>query len=423
MRRLPRLIVLLMIAAIFLSACSMPVVKRQVVPEQPEAETGPVTIKVAVNNAPISSTGIDAVIAAFQTKFPQYRVEKVQIPSPTGMGDPKAIQDAEDTLHQMMKKGDVDLLQAEHGFGIFSAIQKGLLTDLMPLVQQSRLDTAPFEPMLSESRQGSALYTMPYAVNPEVFVYNKDLVSKASVTIPQDSWTWDQFRETAASLTKGTGTDRVWGFDAMTPEDLGLIWFQQATRFLSQPTQEAASGYLRFLSDMVSVDRSLPQRPKDGAYDIQFHQGAAGLGLIGLDGLKIMSLPIGVAPYPVLPGAKPVAKVDPFSFAIPQGSTHQEAAWALLQYFLSPDGAQTLATAGFIPLAGGSDARETWISNAATIYGTDLHFLKDTQWVSLTAPAITGATPKEALAITTDDVLTGRRTWEESLKLYPVLTR
>jgi multiple sugar transport system substrate-binding protein len=417
MQRFARLNILLIIAATLISACSKPVVKRQSVPEQPQSEAGPVTIKAALWGTPIESTGLDAVIAAFQNKFPQYRVEKVPIPRPADPNDPTSWDSAENSLNQMLKKGEVDLA----GVGITSgAVEQGLLVDLMPLIQRSRVDMKPFATFMNDWQQGNHVFVMPYAVSPSVLAYNKDRVSAAGVAIPKDTWTWDQFRQTAARLTQGTGSNRLPGLDNLHVESLGLMWYQQATQHLNRTQVEAASGYLQYFNGMLNLDHSMlqPPPPTEGSvvtFGLDFKEGRAGLGLVRLDVLEQYGFPAGIAPYPVLPGAKPVAPVRSETFGIPTASAHQEAAWELLQFLVSQEGAQTLATAGFLPLGGGTEAREAWLRSAAGKYPEGVESLADAEWVSLETPVITGKTAKEAMSLATTWIMLNRKTWEESL--------
>jgi ABC-type glycerol-3-phosphate transport system substrate-binding protein len=277
MQRFARLNILLIIAATLISACSKPVVKRQSVPEQPQSEAGPVTIKAALWGTPIESTGLDAVIAAFQNKFPQYRVEKVPIPRPADPNDPTSWDSAENSLNQMLKKGEVDLA----GVGITSgAVEQGLLVDLMPLIQRSRVDMKPFATFMNDWQQGNHVFVMPYAVSPSVLAYNKDRVSAAGVAIPKDTWTWDQFRQTAARLTQGTGSNRLPGLDNLHVESLGLMWYQQATQHLNRTQVEAASGYLQYFNGMLNLDHSMlqPPPPTEGSvvtFGLDFKEGRA----------------------------------------------------------------------------------------------------------------------------------------------------
>lgn len=55
------------------------------------------------------------------------------------------------------------------------------------------------------------LEALPLSANAVVFAYNKSLFDAASVPYPTADWTWDKFKDTAVKLTKGEGTEKVYG--------------------------------------------------------------------------------------------------------------------------------------------------------------------------------------------------------------------
>jgi ABC-type glycerol-3-phosphate transport system substrate-binding protein len=413
MRQFFRLNALLVVAAILLSACSKGSVKRQVIPEQPRGETGPVTLRVGVMEGTAAVERLDPIIAAFQQQNTNYRVEKVLMPKlDVTLGYDQQM----DYHRQLLKKGDLDLILDD---GLTSLMgPEGLLVDLTPLIQKSRVDLKPFEAVLADLRQGNSLFVLPYAVNPQLVVYNPDLVKAAGVTLPQDTWTWDQFRQAAKSLSRGAGVDKVWGFDCLYPEELSYIWLQEATVSLKQSNEDAGREFLRFMSDLVKVDQSVPKHlhTNGSSNPTYFLDGKAGLSLVGLDKLNSAGRNWQVAPYPVLTGAKPAALVRMESYVIPEASSHQDAAWALLSFMVSQDGAMALARAGFLPFGGGSDVRQAWLQTA-TKYPPGIRVLSDVTWVA-TPPNLDGKTRLQALGLAGMAVLDGTKTWEQAAEEF-----
>lgn len=96
---------------------------------------------------------------------------------------------------------------------------KGVLLDLSSHLQQddrpaARLD-GYFAPILDTVRYQGGVYGLPWIAQPVILYYNKKLFQEAGVPFPDDSWTWDTFKDAAAKLTRdtdGDGKPDVYGF-------------------------------------------------------------------------------------------------------------------------------------------------------------------------------------------------------------------
>lgn len=93
-----------------------------------------VTIRVGLyDNEP----SLDAVIAAFQDKYPYYRVEQVQLGMPI------------DSMERL-KKGEVDVVSDALTVGMLHL--EGVATSLDPFIAKSRIDLAPYGAPLESLR-------------------------------------------------------------------------------------------------------------------------------------------------------------------------------------------------------------------------------------------------------------------------------
>lgn len=64
-------------------------------------------------------------------------------------------------------------------------------------------------------RYQGGVYGLPWIAQPVILYYNKKLFQEAGVPFPDDSWTWDTFKDAAAKLTRdtdGDGKPDVYGF-------------------------------------------------------------------------------------------------------------------------------------------------------------------------------------------------------------------
>ncbi|QBS38224.1 sugar ABC transporter substrate-binding protein [Thermaerobacter sp. FW80] len=72
-----------------------------------------------------------------------------------------------------------------------------------------------FEPILGAFTHEGGVYGLPWIAQPVVLYYNKALFDEAGVPYPDETWTWDTFKEAAAKLTRdtnGDGKPDVYGF-------------------------------------------------------------------------------------------------------------------------------------------------------------------------------------------------------------------
>ena len=99
--------------------------------------------------------------------------------------------------------------------------------------------TAPS--LISYKRDGK-LWVVPYDEGPGILFYNKDIFDKAGVKYPDDSWTMDTLKETAAKLTSGEGQNKVFGLQATPSPGDSLMapsyLFPFGAQYLSEPKED-----------------------------------------------------------------------------------------------------------------------------------------------------------------------------------------
>jgi multiple sugar transport system substrate-binding protein len=116
---------------------------------------------------------------------------------------------------------------------------------------------------------GGDYYAVPYCNNINMLYFNKKMFDEAGVPYPDPNWTWNDFRETAKKLTKGTGAKKVYGamVDVAHPDQdmnwaliaqqkLGSFWYYspdfKSTRFDNPAVKES----LQFFYDLLMVDKT-----------------------------------------------------------------------------------------------------------------------------------------------------------------------
>ena len=99
------------------------------------------------------------------------------------------------------------------------------ILSLEPFLQADvAFDTDDYFPqLLGQFTEQGELWGLPADVTPFVIEYNRDLFEDAGVDYPSVGWTWEDFLDTAAALTKGEGDAKQYGFVAEVYESNDLL--------------------------------------------------------------------------------------------------------------------------------------------------------------------------------------------------------
>jgi multiple sugar transport system substrate-binding protein len=370
-----RTLVLFLVSALLAAGCTRTL--PQSTQQAPPTAAAPVTIKLGIVTGLPGKPELDAVVAAFQDRYPDYRVETVTLP-----------QD-DNAVYQAMLHGDVDLIQAGSAH-LHLSVQSGATADLTPYLQTAGMSTSALEWYLSAARFRGKVLELPYAVVPAAVLYNRELAVAAGVTVPEAGWTWDQFRDIAQRLTKQAGESHTWGLVNDAPWIPATLWINQAGGLAqNRPSSDALADALQFFSDLIFADRSMvPPRRWDGQGpppEDLFANGKAALTIKPLpDPRSGQTLPLewGAAPLPNLPGARPVLFVYPRSLAMSANAPNAEAAWQFLKFLTGKDGAMVVAAAGSLPCYPSADAKDLWLQSRPGL-PQSVRSLLDTQWLTI----------------------------------------
>ena len=101
------------------------------------------------------------------------------------------------------------------GDGFASDRQRGLITDLTPLIERDSVDTSVFIPeVLDIYETDGKIWGLPFLTTGSYLFYNMDLFDAAGVEYPPTSWddhdwTWDAAMEVAKELTQNLRRSHV----------------------------------------------------------------------------------------------------------------------------------------------------------------------------------------------------------------------
>lgn len=242
-------------------------------------------------------------------------------------------------------------------------VQNGILRDVSVLKDDQDFEFDDFIPSTLELwEHDGALLGLPFSTPPMIFYYNKTLFEEAGIETPNEfvqkgEWTWEKFEEVSRELSKGEGSDRVYGarlFYEWTNFALMLshTWAHGGDLFnddMTEFTWDSPQGRntLEMLDRMMFEDRShVP--PQE---EINFESGKVGMFPFMYSYIAnlrdITDFEWDIAPLPKGPeGRMPL--LGQAGIVAFEDSQHPEEALELLKFLTSKKGIQASSTY-FVP--------------------------------------------------------------------------
>lgn len=110
-----------------------------------------------------------------------------------------------------MGGGEIDVFPISDG-DQFSRMQNGMFAPIDEYIEADGLDLSEsFGEMSKWCQWDDVTYGLPLRASVGGVFYNKAVFDEAGIEYPDGSWTWDDYKELAAKLTKGEGTDKMYG--------------------------------------------------------------------------------------------------------------------------------------------------------------------------------------------------------------------
>jgi multiple sugar transport system substrate-binding protein len=318
----------------------------------PTAAAAPVTLKFACWDYELY--GYDkALIEAFMKKYPNIKVDVTTIPNA----------DYDNKINIMLSGGEVlDVLYAKSVALFGNLIFKNLLMDLKPLLDKDKVDLTPYGASIAAyMTMGNQILGLPYRYDRYLIYFNKDIFDAAKEPIPSLDLTWDDYRALALKLTKGTGTDKIYG-----------SFFAPANYFFLTPGLQEGKGDYSTMDfnlfkegwgnfyDMMYTDKSAqdwPSMKSVSADQTYFMKGTAAFTINGSWYMNTMKSEIDAGRAKIKWGAQRV----PVSKAMKSAGVHAsnasitpvvmtnktklvDASWTLLKYIASEEAGKIMAS-------------------------------------------------------------------------------
>lgn len=168
----------------------------------------------------------------------------------------------------LLSGGDIDLYMTYSQNNLDKRATGNLALDLTSLINRDNFKPEDvFGSIASTVQVNGKYYSIPTTRGTASWLINKDMFDAAGIPIPTN-WTLDEFREIAKQLTKGEGTDKVYGFylndtqctsQALFPAKAvlgGNLNYKDSNATESNFDNPAFLKSLQTIADMMLVDKT-----------------------------------------------------------------------------------------------------------------------------------------------------------------------
>ena len=228
-------------------------------------------------------------------------------------------------------------------------VDKRIVQPLNELVERDNIDLGVYFPQTVDALKfGDQLYAMPIHYSTDCLFYNKDLFDKAGVPYPDESWTWETYRDTATILGErlNSGPRReIFGCLSLDPQLIvtahGVrIWDDETSRIVADTPEARAA--IDFSFGLIGKQAPSFAQAMD-TNDMQLFMNQRLAMYVG----RTWQLPRfvetmeginwDIAPIP----AGPTGRACVFAVGgncVARGSRHPEAAWRFAKFYSSVEG-------------------------------------------------------------------------------------
>lgn len=318
-------------------------------------EDKPVTITYAFWGNP-EAIGVEAeIIAAFEAKYPNIKVEPVV----------SAYGDYHTKLLTMIAGGSTpDVMRISTQY-LPDLAASGGLSDINNLAQKYAFDMGIYyEQGIMDCSYNNVVYGLPWGTAPIYMLMNIDMFEAAGIELPSYDWTLDDFQRIVRQISAGEGTDRKYGFAIEISGDLypvyPYVWANGGDLFDSEKetftfNQKPAYEAIQMLADLYAEGHMPKETIMAGAQTISvptwfindkvamFQGTAANVLSIQQSGKRFEVWP--------LPSAKGVATtvIKSNATAVSSSSKHEEAAFLFASFARGPEGESIYMKAKRVP--------------------------------------------------------------------------
>jgi len=315
-----------------------------------ESDDGQVTITFMGWGSPQEVSVFEAMIAQFEDKYPDVKVEYLNVPHGDFQTKLQAMIAADQTP-------DVFYLTPEN---VMPWADSGIVYDITSYVANNEIfeEGNVWKKAIDMYRYDGRMpgvgniYGLPKDIGPFAMAYNVDLFKAAGITAPDPNnpWTWDEFIENAKKLTSGEGTSKVYGSAPYSVEAAvwsnGADWLN-ADKTKITVTDPAFAEAVQWIADLILVHGVVPSNEEEGSLG-SFQRWMEGrIGMMGIGPWsqgqfwEECTFEWDLMTWPVSPRTgQPAIWYGGIGFAVANDSKHKEAACNLAAFLAFNEDAQ-----------------------------------------------------------------------------------
>lgn len=243
---------------------------------------------------------------------------------------------------------------------IYDFVNTGMFESLTPYIERDGLSDAWAESASDSFTYGGEQYGLPHSYNVYCIAYNKALFDEAGLDYPTPDWTLDEFTAAMEKLTKGEGTEKVYGFGGY-----GAYAANEYVHVFGGKTYGWDNGFEIFpngTEDVITaleyfkeqIDKGFTPAPDSDANNIGFESGryamfVAAPWYTATWQEQIDSFEWDLVTFPKVEGGAWYSRSFLNGMAIPAASEHKEEAWELIKWLCANEDAQAIASKVAMP--------------------------------------------------------------------------
>lgn len=278
----------------------------------------------------------------FEAKNPDIKIEFVTIPSKYA-----------DTMVTKLAGGEIPDVMMLAMDQVPRYALNGMLLPLDKLASQAYKDA--LYPVVKEALTvNGTMYAAARDVTPKVMYLNKKMFAEAGIAIPSDTWTMDEFVETAKKLTKGTGANAQWGYywKNYTDQTFAMIaafggkLYSADGKSSVLSTDAKTQQAVKLMYDLFNTYKVCPSATQAAQFgDNEFAPFMANKVAMQIGALSTASVfdanktEYTVLPMPYVDG---VSQTSSFvnTWTIPQKAKNPELSWRVVEFLSGKEGQQ-----------------------------------------------------------------------------------
>jgi multiple sugar transport system substrate-binding protein len=306
-------------------------------------------IVIATWNEEVST--ISDAVNYFKKRNPETEVEYKILPVTTYMSELET---------SINREEDIDLFLVRNINDYAIAKEKKLSLDIDQNIRADNIDTSKYGRAFNELRNGGKLFGLPYKRNVYVLFYNKSILEKLKLNMPEKSMTWTDYKEFARKISSSSIKPKVWGAFMDTAPQSWLIQALQKGSTLTDSNFvnfEMALKYRIEMEKIGAIPKFTDMENLKLHYNSEFQKGNIAMNVAGdwqinmlLSATPQPNFQWDIAPAPHPDDGNVNVSIGNYSIMmINAGTKNVEKAYSLLKLVTGEEGANKVAQKKVLP--------------------------------------------------------------------------